>query len=741
LTRLRWTYPVHFNVLTACGLLLALTAASGAPPPGSAAHRNRIRLITVNSKVGALSAGAALTTLPEALIQAANDPEDNLIQFDPAVFGPDPVIIKPADPIGVDNACGGHDRIDGGSARGGVILDTAGCPDAGVVVGESTRLTLAHLTIRGGMQRVVLVKDSGRLVLEHVTVEGGAGPGVALFGESTATLRRCRLINNRTHGLELHGRASARLENVELCGNGQSGLAAFDHTATTICDSELESNGDWNVVLTQDARASLTRCALRRGRFANADVGGSARLELTACTIEQGPRFGLFATGCSSIELIDTRLGKHGGRGIELQDQAALNLQASRIEANGDYGLILFGESSVQATQAVITRNAAHGASLRGQASGQFEECVFAGNRYSGIGCLDAHDGGRVRAARCIFTQNGMRPIYRGPMHLDPMVPTPMRIEGQSVVCIAEPHATIELFLDRAGEAAHYLKTIPADHRGQFRVDCRDVPEGWAMTATATSGGATSECNVIAGTNAAPVLNALLARTGPLSDSGGELEPDRLLRRWKPGTHLIFQVVNPPTAAVERYVRFLVDRISDWTQGSVSAELRIGQLPKVPTTSVVIPIRYVETDSPQLLGRGGVTFMKWDAAGFFMTPMEVLLALGKDVRETCPRVLAHEIGHALGLCHARVGLLSRMQGTTPPSGAFVNDFSPMMTYYDVLALQVLHDARNSGNLTLRALLERGALPRGRRTKLTRAKSGNAEPTFSPAAPRPPAGPE
>jgi hypothetical protein len=377
--------------------------------------------------------------------------------------------------------------------------------------------------------------------------------------------------------------------------------------------------------------------------------------------------------------------------------------------------------------------------SLRDRADGQFRYCTFTGNRYSGLGCLDAGEGGKVFISRSVFRQNGMRPIYRGPMHIDPLIPTPAHIKGPVVECITSPNATVELFLDRAGEAAKFLRSVPANRQGRFQVSTEDVPEGWVMTATATTSGSTSEFNIVAGTNPGPVLSALLSRTGPLSDEGGPVRLDTLLRRWKRGTHLIFHIENPPSAAVEKYVRFMVQRVPEWTRGSIAAEVRIGRLGRIPTTAVVIPVKYLQPDSTQLMGRGGVTFMKWDANGYFLEPMEILLARGRAAEETCPRVLAHEVGHALGLCHSRIGLLSRMQGSDPPTSAFVNDFSPMMTYYDVLALQVLHDSANERGMTLRDLVERGAVPLNRGLEVAQVDDAAAQPSFSPPAGPPASG--
>jgi len=725
-------YSSFFSLLLACAILFTLAAATRVPTRAPAPDATRRQPIMVNRRADTVAAPGAIT-LAQALARASGDPRDNLIGFDADVFGNGPVVIRLAEPITAEGSVPGHDLIDGGDR---IVLDASSCPDAGVIVGREARLTLRRLTVKGGGQRAVLVKDNGRLTLERVTVSEGAGPGVALFGQATVSLSRCRLTNNHTHGLELHGESTARLDCVDLTRNGQSGLVGFDRSVAAGNDIRLDSNGDWNVALSGDSRLHLTGSLLRRGRFANADVSGAAGLRLTACTLEEGPRFGLFATGRSVVELIGTRVHRHGGRGLELQDQAALNVEESRIEGNGDYGLILFGRSRVQAAGTVIALNAAHGASLRGHAEARFSNCQFVGNRYSGIGCPDHHDGGPVCVTQCSFQGNGMRPIYRGPTHLDPLIPTPLRVQGPLVTCMADPHAAIELFLDRAGEAMHYLRTIHADDQGRFVVSCRDAPEGWVMTASATSGGATSEFNVIAGTAAQPVINALLGKSGPLSDNGGTAKFDMLLRRWRPETRLIFNVLNPPSVGVQSYMRFLVERIGDWTAGAITAEVRFGKLRKVPADAVVVPVRYVPAESPELLGRGGVTFMKWDAAGFFLSPMAITLAIGKVARETCPRVLAHEVGHALGLCHARVGLLSRMQGSIPPGKAFVNDFSPMMTYYDVLALQLLHDPRNGEGTTLRQVVDRGTAPQagGREVAASGAQSG--QPTFSPAVRNP-----
>ncbi|HOA72281.1 MAG TPA: right-handed parallel beta-helix repeat-containing protein [Phycisphaerae bacterium] len=670
-------------------------------------------------------------TLTAALALAARDPRDNVIRFDPTVFGRSTTLALPETVIPPATQAG-KDRIEGPSGRD-LTLDASGVPDAGFIIGHDAWLGLSNLTIRGGGQRAILLKEQGRAVLENVILLDSPGPAIALFGESRLELDHCRLRAARTHGLEIHGKSTAVLKSVEIAECQQSAVAAFEQASVQADRSRFKHNGHWNLVLTGQARAELDGCALTGARFANADVSESARLDARACLFEDGERFGLFLTGHAAAQLRFTQVREHGSRGIEMQNHASLMLEGAHIDANRDYGVILFEQCSIRAAGSKFTRNQGHGVSLRGRSSGDFKICLFAGNRYSGIGCMDARDGGKVKASQCLFEGNGMRPIYRGPLHLDPLVPTPLTIDDEAVECMADPGAVIELYLDKAGEASRYLKTMTADARGRFVVNRNDVPAGWVMSATATIAGSTSEFNVIAGSTAPDVLGALLARTGPLSDTGGDTDLDGGLRRWRPGTKLILHVPNPPSAAVEEYTRFVADRVIDWTRGAVSAELSVGAVPKAGRGTVVVPVEYLPADAPALLGRGGVTFMKWDSQGYFVSPMKILLAEGKEARDTCPRVLAHEFGHVLGLSHARVGLLSRMQGSMPPSEAFVNDFSPMLTFYDVLALHVLHQSEwnRHGSGTLRQLVSAGLLPAVPKGAVASLQPGVDQPTYSP----------
>lgn len=690
--------------------------------------------IVVNSLADGLEAEPGKTTLLDALARAAAEPVDNLIEFDPALKSTGTLTIRLSQPLIADVPDSGHDRIDGAAIVGGVELDFSAIAEAGITVGGDNRMTLANLTLRGGQQRTILLTENGQLTLDQVVIRDSGGPGVAAFGHSALIASRCVMAANRTHAIELHGEATARLSSVELRENGQSGLAGFDQAAATLDQCRLLKNSEWNLVLTQSSRAELTACLLREGRFAGIDAGDSSLVRGRDCTIEQGGRFGIFATGAASIDLVKSHVSRNGGRGIELQDRARMALDLASVEANQDYGAILFGQARLTAHRSSFADNLGHGISLRGPATGVFTQCNFTRNRYSGVGCLDDRDGGRVRVTECTFTRNGMRPLYRGPLHIDPLAPTPIAIRGKQVECIADPNAVIELYLDRIGEASRYLRSIRADSHGRFQVNRAEVPAGFVMTASATRGEATSEFNVVAGTAEEVVLGALLGRTGPYSDDGGETNGGSVIRRWRPGTHVTFELTRSPSPAVESYVRFLVARIPEWTAGAVTADARIGPGKSASQRGAVVPIRYLDDQSPQLMGRGGVTFMKWDSEGYFESPMQILLALGSDPADACPRVLAHEVGHALGLNHTRVGLLSRMQGSTAPGREFLNDFSPTMTYYDVLALQMLHDPDARGGATLNEVIALARRPRPNTTAIAEARPAASERSYSPPRP-------
>ena len=729
--------------LTFCGLVIVLTAnlpTVRASEPIQTQKTSTPLNIVVNAREASTVTTSTTVTLQQALAQAAIDPRNNMIRFDPTIFETEPTLLL-SKTIALNMFNVGHDHLDGAVGHKTITLNFTNETEAGIHIKGTGRITLSNLNIRGKTQRGILIQTAARLTAHNTTVTGSEGPGIAIFNQAAAELHNCRIQNNNTHGIELHNHSSIDLQNTQLSNNGQSALATFDRARCVAGHCLMHDNGPWNLLLTNQSRIKLTNTAISAGRFANADASETATLELDNCTLEKGKRFGLFATGQTNITLVNTHLTDHAGRGIELQDQARLKISQCSITSNGEYGLLLFAQASVQASDTRFDNNGAHGTSLQDAASGRFERCQFTNNRFSGVGCPDAADGGTVEITQCLFKNNGLRPVYRGPIHIDPLVPTPLYIDDKQVHCLAAPNAKIELYLDRAGEASHYLKTLQGDANGYFTIDRNDITEGYVITATATIDRQTSEFNVIAAPQSGPILHALLAQTGPLADNPEPSRLDAHLRRWPNKTHLVFHLHNPPGDGIERYARFMTTLIGTWTRGKITAETRVGRNADIPSGAVVIPIRYVPANTPCLQGRGGLTFLKWNWDGSFASPMEIVVATADPPTDSCPRVLAHEIGHTLGLNHVRVGLLSRMQGSIPPQKTNrINDFSPMLTFYDVQALQLLYGRNTFPGVTLANLIKRGLIPPASATALAKAEHRPPNATFSPAAAHAPGAP-
>jgi hypothetical protein len=359
----------------------------------------------------------------------------------------------------------------------------------------------------------------------------------------------------------------------------------------------------------------------------------------------------------------------------------------------------------------MIRGNRGHGLAVRDGAEAEVCDSIFEHNEFSGAGAPDASAGGRLSIRRCLFRGNGMRPIFRGPTHLDPIVPTTSEIRGDAVLASAAPFAEVDLYADRAGEASRFLETVTADARGEFRVSPAAARWPDVVTAAATTpDGHTSEFNVIAGPPSRAILAALLARAGPLSDA----ETDRIdmrsaVHRWRTGTRVSFRFETPAPPHVRRGAEWFAGRIPVWTAGNIRVDLRQG--PAAPNDEpALVPIRYAPARDERLNGTGGTTYTRWDATGFFSAPIRIFLAEPEPGRPACPRVAIHEMCHALGLYHARVGLLSRLQGIPAPPPGYLNDFSPAPTFYDVTALQILYDNRLEGRVTLARLAAAGLMP-------------------------------
>lgn len=651
-------------------------------------------------------------TLRDALERAARDPRDNLIRLAPGLRDPEsrtltlerPLLYSPAQGVRA-----GRDTLEGGS-RGLVIRAGDALPTLLRVRGGALRLS--NVTLQGGREHTILLADHASLELQACRVTGG-GAGIVATTDSRLQLLDGRIADHGRHGIELRDASLALVQGAVIESNAHAGLAALDRSTATLDRCVIRNCGQWGMTAGNDARVRAVRVELLSAGFASVDCGQRSAVELEACRIADGPRFGILAVDNSALVARRCEIAGNGWRGIELQGQAAADLYECTVERSGHFGIVLFGTSALRMHGGGVRRNRGHGLAIRDRASAEISECLFENNEYGGAGAPDAGDGGRLSVRRCLFHANGMRPVFRGPLHIDPPVPTPRRITSELVVVRTAPHATVDLYADPVGEAARFLRTVTADAAGEFRLRLDEVPAGEVITAAATTAdGHTSEFNVVAGPLDPAILAALLARTGPFSDTAGPLDLSAGIQRWRRGTRVVFVFDERPPRHIEAYVRWFLDTLPGWVNHAIQVEARFGDAQPLAPRAAIVPIRYASASDPRLNGTGGTTFTQWDASGYFDGSNSIVLARPEPGEQPCPRVAVHEMCHALGLYHARVGLLSRMQGLPPPPAGYVNDFSPVPTFFDVAALHILYarEARGPANLADLAAPSAASLP-------------------------------
>jgi len=690
------------SAIAACAVLFGRAAlAPGQGPAGAAFFPSaRPGPEFVVERLDDTSSNPSGLTLRDALERAARDPRDNLIRLAPGLRNSEARTIRLERPLVYSPPQGlrtGRDSLEGG-AHGLVIRAGADAPALLHVRGGALRLR--NVTLEGGREHTILLADQASLELQDCRVTGG-GVGIVAVAGSRLQWLDGRIADHRLHGIELRDASFARIQGAIIESNAQAGLAALDRSTAALERCVVRNCGQWGITASNDAHVRAVRVELLSAGFANVDCGERSTAELEACRIADGPRFGMLAVGNSRLTARRCDVADNGWRGLELQGEAAAELCECTVERSGHFGIVLFGKSALRMQGGGVRRNRGHGLAIRDRAVAEISDCRFENNEYSGVGAPDAADGGRLYVRRCLFHANGMRPVCRGPIHIDPPVPTTARIASDLVVVRTAPHATVDLYADPVGEAARYLRSVTADAAGEFRLRLDEVPVGEVITAAATTAdGHTSEFNVIAGPLDAAILSALLARTGPFSDSGGPLDPSASVQRWRRGTRVVFAFDEPPPRHIEAYVRWFLENLPGWVDRAIQVEARFGAAEPPAPGAAIVPIRYASPSDNRLNGTGGTTFTQWDASGYFDGTNSIVLARPDPGEQPCPRVAVHEMCHALGLYHARVGLLSRMQGLPPPPAGYINDFSPAPTFFDVAALHILYarEARGPANL-------------------------------------------
>lgn len=650
-------------------------------------------------------------TLRAAIEQASADPRDNVIRFDSSLFAAGPITIHIERPLvfapGVASHSG-HDRID--AAHQDVTVQ-AGPGVSSLLVVRQGELAIANLALAAGSLQTILVADDGHLQLTECRIVQSHGAGIAVTGHGQLDVTGGRIGEHKSHGIEAHDTSSLTVSSTVIDHNAQGGIALLDHASGTIDQCTIDANGQWGIVATNNSTARVVATVLRGAGFANLDAAGRSRLTLDACHILNGARFGILVSGGTRLTARRAAITANAWRGLELQNEAAVELIDSSVEQSGHFGVVLFGRSTLQIDGGAISRNRGHGLTIRDRSTADVRDCAFEENEYSGAGAPDAGDGGRLSIRRCVFHKNGLRPIFRGPLHIAPPVPTAVRIANHSTLVRAAPRATVDLYADRAGEAARYLHTVTADDSGQFTVDAASLPSGEVITAAATTAdGQTSEFNVVGGRLDGTILAALLARTGPLSDTGGDIQPAVAIQRWRRGSHVIFRFEPRPPPHIETYVRWFVANLHDSLGDAIEVQAEFRSQAAQPRDAVIVPVQYASPKDHRVNGTGGTTFTQWDPLGYFDGPIRIVLANPAPGEDACPRVAIHEMCHALGLYHARVGLLSRMQGIPPPTTGLVNDFAPALTFFDVAALQILYGNTLRAPTTIAQLAEAGLIP-------------------------------
>jgi hypothetical protein len=659
---------VYAVVLVATAAAADPQPAYGPEPVGAALEAKRPSPNVLRVAPDGTDAGAKMPhrlTLAEALRQAEADPADDRIVFeaDPSAAGAPVITVNAPLPYGEPGGeAHGCDVIDGGSR--GVVIRT---------VGDCATL---------------LAANAGHLVIRNATLIGDGDAVVSVAGEGIV-----------------------ELQTVVVTGKADAGLAARDRSRVVLTASRVTACGSRGLAATGSSRVTATRCRFSGATFANVDADEGAKATLDTCRLGPGRRFGILATDSANLTVRRTAIVDHDTRGLELQNEAGLHMADAFVERSGNFGAVLFGRSKATLQRVTFRENRGHGFAVRDRTAADLWDCAFIRNEFGGIGAPDAGQGVRVSARRCTFTGQGMRPICRGPMHADPPPPAIQHVWPDGAVIRVAPGTVVDLYADPRGEAGRHLGSALPDPDGTLFVPYAMVRPGEVITATCTTAaGQTSEFNVIAARPRRAVVAALLARTGRLSDDGQAIKEQAVVHRWRPGTHLVFHFAAPTPPYVRIYVTEFVRQLRGWIDDAITVEACFS--PDVPLPgAVVVPIGLADAEADLLDGAGGTTFTQWDGFGYFTGDVRIWLARPQRGAPACPRVAVHEMCHALGLYHARVGLLTRMQGIPAPDEGYLNDFAPAPTVFDVAALQALYDPRVGSLATLERMTALGLVPK------------------------------
>ena len=314
----------------------------------------------------------------------------------------------------------------------------------------------------------------------------------------------------------------------------------------------------------------------------------------------------------------------------------------------------------------------------------------------------------RLVCTETTFANLGSAAVYYENETEAPRAPFPVRVFGNAVTCKTEPGATIELFQDTDVLAGEFIGLVTPTSDGLFTVDGSALPADSVISATSTAPGmSTSTINILAASATTEFSAAILADTGPASEFPEAIDFNESIVRWAGGTTLFYRVANPMGEPWDGEIRTIVESISDFTNGSITASVGFGPFSDAPLGATVIPVNYVPEGSELLQDSGANGFFRsrFTGTGEFIEG-EILLS-DEPRLGTAP----HEILHSLGLRHLCTNGRSLMITQACPHAAGQILIQPQVpTFYDVDATHALYDSRVAPGATLADLQALGLVP-------------------------------
>lgn len=242
------------------------------------------------------------------------------------------------------------------------VVIQAGSKDA-VDILDTSRFTLASVTVRGGDPAGLYAARSSELVLRSVTVDAAA-IGVHVEAGS-ATLSNLTVTRGREFGLLARRGASIRADGLRVLEAGGIGVGAVDDPgALTLDGGEIRhaagSRGE-SLVLNGWDRFSLSNVSIHGGNPAGVYVAQAKELRLHNVQID-GANFGVHVDNNAVADLEDVTVSGSTGVGLLAQRGGALTgARVHVLDTNGTGVSAINGAGLLTLRDSEIARVAAAG--------------------------------------------------------------------------------------------------------------------------------------------------------------------------------------------------------------------------------------------------------------------------------------------------------------------------------------------------------------------------------------------